>query len=100
MKILSALRVYGVLARFHFFHVDADRAANGHSVFIGATCEMRRIGARDQRLGWSAAGIDAGAAENLAFDDGDLPTRGYQPPCQSRSGLSGADDDRVVVRHN
>ena len=34
---------------------------------------MRRIGARDQRLGRGTAGVDAGAAEELAFDDGDLP---------------------------
>ncbi len=37
--------------------------------------EMRRIGARDERLGRHAAGVDARAAEQLALDEGDRHAR-------------------------
>ena len=88
------------LRAFTAFMSTLDRAADGHAVVRGAARQVRRIGARDQRLGRGAAGIDAGAAEKLALDDGDLPACGHQPPRQRGSGLPGADDDRVIVRHD
>src|SRR5262249_7290125 len=80
--------------------MDPDRAADGHAVVGGTACQISRISARNQRLSRGAAGIDAGAAEKLALDDGSLPAGGHQSPRQARSGLSGADNDRIMVRHN
>src|SRR4029077_4692012 len=63
----------GILARLHRLHVDGRCPAESHAKFGGTTCEMRRIAACDQRLGWSAASIDAGTAEKFALDDRDFP---------------------------
>src|SRR3546814_10711253 len=56
---------------------------------------MRGPRAGDQGLGRHAAGVDAGAAEPLAFDQRDRAARLRQPPGQRRTGLPGTDDDRV-----
>ena len=56
---------------------------------------MRGIGAGDQRLGRRAAGVDAGAAEQVALDQRDLHAGAGQPAGERRPGLAGADDDRV-----
>ena len=83
-----------VLARLDLCHVDGDVA--GADAEIGpAARDVRGVRAGDQRLGRDAAGVDAGAADQLAFDHRDgLPGRG-QPAGQRRPGLAGADDDRV-----
>ena len=57
--------------------------------------DVRGVGARDQRLGRHAAGVDAGAAEQLALDQRDRHAGGGQPAGERRPGLAGADDDRV-----
>jgi hypothetical protein len=56
---------------------------------------VRCIGARDQGLGRHAAGVDAGAAEQLALDQRDPHAGGGQAADQRRPGLAGADDDGV-----
>src|ERR1700746_386669 len=58
------------------------------------------IGARYQRLGRGAAGIDASAADEMALDDSHLHPGARQAECQRWSGLAGADDDRVEVGHD
>ena len=71
-------------------HVPGDDA-----VIRPAACEMRGVGAGHQRLGWCAAGIDAGASDQMPFDDGHRrPCRG-QPCRHRRPGLAGADNDCV-----
>ena len=79
-------------------HVDADGAVDRHAVVGGAPREMRGIGAGDQRLGRHAAGVDAGAAEQLALDERDRHAGRGQPAGKRRAGLAGADDDRVEGR--
>ncbi len=76
-------------------HVDADRALDGHPVVRRPAREVGGIGAGHQGLGRHAAGVDAGAAEQLALHQGDAHARGGQPPGQRRTRLAGADDDGV-----
>src|SRR6266404_4149257 len=80
-----------VLPRLDALHIDFDLATGAESV-VGTTArEVRGIGARDQSLCRRASCIDAGAAEPIAFDDGDCHARARQPPCERRSGLPGSD---------
>ena len=83
----------GVGARLDLGHVDPDAAVEDDAVVGGAAREVRGIGAGDQRLGRHAAGVDAGAAEELALDERDLHAGAGQPAGERRPGLAGADDD-------
>ena len=96
---VARLRDDRVLARLDPLHVDADLAGDRYAVFGRPPRRLRRIGARHQRLGRRAAGVDAGAADEIALDDRDLHAGAGQPQCQSRPGLTGANYDRVVVGH-
>jgi hypothetical protein len=80
-------------------HIDRHRPSEHDPVFGGAARRLRRISRSDQRLGRCAAGIDAGAADELALGDRHLHAGGGEPQRQRGSGLAGADDDRVVFRH-
>ena len=62
------------------FMSTRDRAAIDDAVIRAAARQMRGIGAGDQRLGRHAAGVDAGAAEQLALDHRDLHAGRGQPP--------------------
>ena len=76
----------------------STRTAVEHdAVFGGAAGEVRGVGAGDQRLGRHAAGVDAGAAEQLALDERDLHPGAGQAAGERRAGLAGADDDGVEV---
>jgi hypothetical protein len=89
----------GIHACLDGLHIDFDRASDGHAVITCAARQMSRIGARDQRLGGRASGIDACAAEELALDDGHLMASSDEPPRQRRPGLSCPDDDRIMIGH-
>src|SRR5438876_31354 len=84
-----------VLARLDLLVVDADRAGERHAIIGGAAGKMRGIGARHHRLGRHAAGVDAGAADELALDQRDAHAGGLEPADERRAGLAGADDDGV-----
>ena len=84
-----------VLPRLDLRHVDADRAIDHHAEISGPSRHVCRIGAGDHRLGRNASGVHAGAAEQMALDDGDAHAGGSETPRQRRPGLSGADDDGV-----
>ena len=92
-------RDHGVGARPHARHVDADRPGDDAEVG-GAAREVRGVGAGDQRLGRHAAGVHAGAAEQLPLDERDRHARGGQPPGQRRTGLARAHDDGVEPAHD
>ena len=81
------------------FHVDARLAGDGDAVFGGAEGKVRRIGAGDQGLGRDATGIDAGASERAALDDGHCLSGIGQPAGKRWAGLPGTDDDGVIMRH-
>ena len=84
------------LRAFTARHVDADRAVERHAVIGGAAREVRGIGAGDQRLGRHAAGVDAGAAEQLcARRCATVMPASVSRPASDGPGLAGADDDRV-----
>ena len=98
-QTISELRHHRVLARLDPFHIDRDPAGDRDPVFGGMAREVGGIGARHQGLGRGAAGIDAGAADQVAFDDRHLHAGAGETERQRRPGLAGADDDRVVVGH-
>ena len=87
------------LARLDGLHVDSDRAADSHPVITRTARQISRVGARDQRLGGRASGIDACAAEELSLDNGDLLAGSDETPRQRRPGLSCSDDDRIMIEH-
>ena len=60
---------------------------------------MGGAGAGDQRLRRHAAGIDAGAAEELALDQRHLHALFDHPGGKKRAGLAGADNDGVEAFH-
>ena len=62
---------HGVLACLDARHVDAQ-ALDHHAEVGRAARQVSDPRARDQGLGGDAAGVDAGAAEQLALDDGGL----------------------------
>ena len=87
-----------ILAGLDPLHVHLDLA--GSEAIVRATPRhVHRVGARDQRLGRRAAGVDAGAAEAAALDDGDPLACACQPSGEGRPRLSGANDDRIIVGH-
>jgi hypothetical protein len=87
-----------ILARFDTLHIDLD-VPGAESVVGSPAREVGGVGARDQRFRGCTAGIDAGAAEASAFDDGNFHSRTGQPSCEWWPSLPGSDDDRVVGCH-
>ena len=79
----------------HPLHVDRDPASDRDAVVTCAPGEMGRIGAGDHRLCGHATGVDAGSADELAFDQRDLHAGRSQAPGERGSRLPGADDNRV-----
>jgi len=85
--------------RLDLLHIDGDRAGDRHAEVGGAAGEVRGIGARHQRLGRRAAGVDARAAEAMALDDSNALTCSRQPVRQRGAGLAGANNDGVELGH-
>ena len=77
--------------------VDGDGAAEVDAEVRGAASDVGRMGAGDHGLGGGAAGVDAGAAPELALDDGDGHAGGGEALGERGSGLAGADDNGVEV---
>ena len=71
---LARLPHDGVLAGLDAPHVDVDRAIDHDAEVVAPAGHVRGPGARDQRFGGNASDIHAGAAEQLALDDGRLQT--------------------------
>ena len=90
---------YHIFAGLHGLHVDTDRAVDRNAEVRGTAGHVRRVSAGHERFGRNAAGVDAGSAEQLAFDHGDVHPSGGETPRERRPGLPGPDDDRVIARH-
>lgn len=80
-------------------HVDID-GSGAEAIVRAALRGADRVGARDQRLGRAAAGVDACAADMMPLDDGDRQAGIVQPAGERRARLAGADDDRVEAAHD
>jgi hypothetical protein len=76
-------------------HVHPQLPLEGKAVLGAAPRCVCGIGAGDQRFGRYAAGVDASAAEQLTLDDRNRHAHRCKPSGQRRSGLPGANDDRV-----
>ena len=87
-----------ILARLDTLHIDLD-VAGAYSVVGPAAREVGSVGGRDQRFRGCATGIDAGAPEASAFDDGNFHSRTCQPSCEWWPSLPGSDDNSVVGCH-
>src|SRR5262249_54753944 len=88
-----------LLAHLDRLHINPDGAANRHAVVAGTTRQISRVGTCDEGLSGRASGIDAGAAEEPAFDHGHLLPCSYKTPGQRRAGLPGPDNDGIVIVH-
>ena len=86
-------------AGFDGLHVDGEAAGNVDAVEGGAACHLHGVGVGDEGLGRDAAGVDAGSAEELALDDGDLLAGGGETSCEGGTGLAGSNDDGVELGH-
>ena len=69
---VSCRRDNRILAGFNPPHVDADITSDHHTILGGAPRDPRGIGAHYHGLGRGAAGIDAGAADEMELNDGHL----------------------------
>jgi hypothetical protein len=58
-------------------------------------CKIGGIGTRYERLGRCATGVHAGAAEQVALNQGYLHAGIAEPPGQGRASLTGSNYDRV-----
>jgi len=78
--------------------VDADVSGAGmHAVVGGAAGEVGGAGAGDHGLGGGAAFVDAGSADVLTLDQGDVPSGLGECAGERATALAGADDDGVVT---
>src|SRR2546427_215248 len=94
LESVRGLLAHRVLALLHRRHVDAH-AAGREAVVAAAPRDVRRARARDQRLGRDAAVVHAGAAEQLALDEGGLQPLLVEPGAERGRRLPDADDDGV-----
>src|SRR5258707_10544630 len=87
-----------VFARLDGLHVDGDFARYCDAVGVGGAGLLRDVGAGDESLGGRAAGVDAGAAEELALDERDAAAGLREASGEGWAGLTGADDDGIEGR--
>jgi hypothetical protein len=85
--------------RLDRLHINPDGSADRHAVVTGTTRHISRVSTGDQRLGGCACSIDAGAAEELAFDHSHLLTSSYETSRQRWARLPSLNDDGVVIVH-
>jgi hypothetical protein len=85
----------GILARIDRLDINPDGSANRHAVVTGTTRHISRVSTGDERLGGCASSIDAGAAEELAFDHSHLLTSSYEASRQRWARLPSPNDDGV-----
>src|SRR5205807_854290 len=86
----------GALALTHLCQIDAHGAVL-HAIVGAAAGEVGDAGAGDHRLRGRAAIVDAGAADELAFEKGGLPAGAGQRQAERLATLSTADDDGVEL---
>src|SRR5688500_13723583 len=91
---------HAVLARLDGLDVDSDCPLERHAVVGRPAGDLGGIGACNQRLRRHAAGIYAGAAQQLAFDHGHAHPGPGEAAGERRPSLAAADHDRVETpRH-
>jgi len=88
----------GIAAGVDGFDIDGE-GADCDAVLGGALDLAGSVGAGDHGLGGSAAGVDAGAAEEVALDEGYGLSGGGEAGGEGWAGLAGSDDDGVVCGH-
>ena len=72
-----------------------DSVSGADAEVSAAARQVRGVRTGDQSLGRNTAVVHAGAADKLAFDDGDRLAGGSESSGQRRARLAGTDDDGV-----
>ena len=85
----------GILSGLHLFHVDTDSLADRQAIVRGAPCHVSGICTGDERFRGRTPRVDAGSADELAFNQGDAHARPGEAVGQRWPGLPRSDDDRV-----
>ena len=75
--------------------VDFDVGVDGDAVVSGAACDVGGVSTGNHCLCGDAAGVDAGAAEEMAFDEGYRLACGGEADGEGGAGLACSDDDGV-----
>src|ERR1700674_1755248 len=89
---------YSLLPSLNSAHVDCDAGRRElNSIAVGAACIEGDARTRDERFGRSAAGVDACAAKEMAFNDRDRLAGSSKARRQGRSGLATADNNGIVL---
>lgn len=89
----------GIFAGFQTFHIDAHIAIDAEPAFRASASDVGCVGAGDHRLGRESACVHAGAAELVAFNDGNCFARRRKTRSQGRACLTRPDDDWVEAVH-
>jgi hypothetical protein len=84
-----------ILTRLDPHHVNAHRRIDQHAVLASMARDKCRPRAGDERLRRDATIVDAGATETVALNDRSLQAFFAAAHGECRSGLSGADDNRI-----
>jgi hypothetical protein len=95
LDAVAGVADHGIPSCPHPRQVHVDGTADGEAELGAPLGHVDRARAGHHRLGWHAAGVDAGAAEAMAFEHRGAASRLSQPGRQRRPGLTGADDNRV-----
>ena len=91
----ASVRRDGIGPRLYAGHVASQRRVD--AVIGTAPGHMSGVGAGDKCFGRHAAGVDASVAEKLPLDQCHGHPSARQPTGEGRTGLPGADNDRVEV---
>ena len=86
----------GVFSSFDSSHIHFDRPIDRHTELATPPCDVGNTSTRHERLGRDASHIDARTAVKMAFNHSNTERLVIHPVGQSRPGLTGTDDDRVI----
>ncbi len=86
-----------IFAGLDGFHIHLDGAGQFKAEELGAAGFTHGVSGGDECLGWDAAGVDTGPAEELALDHGDSEAGFGKTSGERRAGLTGPDDDGIEV---
>jgi hypothetical protein len=95
----ARVRNHGVGARLYPLHVYAYRTFEEETKVCSAPSKVCSVGTRHKSLRRRAPGINACAAEEFPLDESHRHAGACQSSGERRSGLTGADDNRVEFSH-
>jgi hypothetical protein len=88
-----------ILSGLDRLHIDDDLAWDFHAEVGRASRQVCGVGARYQRLGWRAAGVDAGPTKKFALDHRERLPRFGKTMSECGPRLPSSDDNGIVALH-